>query len=217
MREIKFGITLLILSLIMITFSRDIGSITSEELALQVEKKYRSLNSFSMDFIKTIHSEIFETENEIKGKMILKNPDKFKIQTKDETIVYNGEFVWTYSVENKQVIKNLADRTENLFKPNQYLSDFQSQYVPRLEGEEKINRIGCFKLFLSPKKDDVFIKKMTIWVDKRNYLAKKLQYKDSNDNQVTLIFQHIKTNPKIKDSEFIFLPPPGVEELDLSE
>lgn len=217
MREIRLGITLLILSLVIVIFSRYIGSITSEELALQVEKKYRSLNSFSVDFVKIMRSEIFETENRVKGKMILKNPDKFKIQTKDETIVYNGKFVWTYSVENKQVIKNLADRSENLFKPNQYLSDFQSQYVPRLEGEEKIDRIGCFKLFLSPKKDDVFIKKMTIWVDKRNYLAKKLQYTDSNDNQVTLIFQHIKTNPKTKDSEFIFLTPPGVEELDLSE
>ncbi len=58
---------------------------------------------------------------------------------------------------------------------------------------------------------------MTIWVDSKKLLAKKLEYTDSNDNQVTLIFQRIKTNRKIKDSEFVFQTPLGVEELDLSE
>jgi len=217
MRKFKITVCFLILPFILVIFSGDAAGITSKELALQVEKKYHSLKSLSMDFIKIIRSEVFETESKIKGKMILKNPDKFIIQTKGETIVCDGEFVWTYSVENKQVIKNLVDRSENIFKPNQYLSNFRSEYIPRLEGEEKINRTKCFKLLLSPKKEGVFIKRMTIWVDKQNLLAKKLEYKDSNDNEVTLIFQHIKTNRKIKDSEFIFQTPPGVEELDLSE
>ena len=217
MRKLKLTFTFLILAFILVIFSRDTAGITANNLALKVEEKYRSLKSLSMDFIKITRSEIFETESKIKGKMILKNPDKFKIQTKAETIVCDGKFIWTYSVENKQVIKNLVNRSENLFWPNQHLSNFRSDYVPRLEGEEKVNRTKCFKLLLSPKKDSVFIKRMTIWVDKQNLLAKKLEYKDSNDNEVTLIFQHIKTNRKIKDSEFIFQAPPGVEELDLSE
>ncbi|MCK4225046.1 MAG: outer membrane lipoprotein carrier protein LolA [candidate division Zixibacteria bacterium] len=217
MRKLRFTLTFLILASMLVIFSQDTAGITANDLALKVEKKYRSLKNVSMDFTKIIRSDIFETENKIKGKMILKNPDKFKIRTKDQTIVCDGEFVWTYSVENKQVIKNLVDRSENLFWPNQYLSNFRSEYVPRLKGEEKVNRTKCFKLLLSPKKDDVFIKKMTIWVDKKNLLAKKLEYKDANDNEVVLIFQRIKTNRKIKDSEFIFQTPPGVEELDLSE
>ena len=217
MRKLRFTLTFLILASMLVIFSQDTAGITANDLALKVEKKYRSLKNVSMDFTKIIRSDIFETENKIKGKMILKNPDKFKIRTKDQTIVCDGEFVWTYSVENKQVIKNLVDRSENLFLPNQYLSNFRSEYVPQLKGEEKVNRTKCFKLLLSPKKDDVFIKKMTIWVDKKNLLTKKLEYKDSNDNEVTLIFQRIKTNRKIKDSEFIFQTPPGVEELDLSE
>lgn len=217
MSKLRLSLSLLILPFIVLIFSRDTAGITANNLALKVEKKYRSLKSLSMDFIKIVRSEIFETENRIKGKMILKNPDKFKIRTKDETIVCDGEFVWSYSVENKQVIKNRLDRSKNLFTPNQYLSNFRSEYIPRLEGEEKVNRTKCFKLILSPKKEDVFIKSMTVWVDKKNHLARKLKYKDANDNEVVLIFQHIKTNRKIRDSEFIFQTPPGVEELDLTE
>jgi chaperone LolA len=217
MKKFKLTLSFLFLTFIVVAFYRDVTGITANDLALQVEKKYHSLKSLSMDFVKITHSEIFETESKIKGKMILKNPDKFIIQTKDETIVCDGEFVWNYSVENKQVIKNLVAQSQNLFKPNQYLSNFRSEYVPRLKGEEKIDRTECFRLLLSPKKDDVFIKRMIIWVDKKNLLVRKLEYKDSNDNEVVLIFQRIKTNRKIKDSEFLFRAPAGVEELDLSE
>ena len=217
MRRLILAAAFLIVSLVIVTCVRGAAAVSSDELARQVEERYRSLKSLSMDFVKTTRSEIFETESKIKGKMLLKNPDKFKIDTKDETIVCDGEFVWSYSVENRQVIKNLADRSENLFKPNQYLANFRSEYVPRLTGEEKVDRTRCFKLLLSPKEEDLFIKKMTIWVDSKKLLAKKLEYTDSNDNQVTLIFQRIKTNRKIKDSEFVFQTPPGVEELDLSE
>jgi len=217
MKKLKIALTFLIAFITLYSFREDASGITADELSGQVEKKYRSLSDLTLDFTKTTRSEIFETQSKTQGKMLMKNPDKFKIQTKEETIMCDGKFVWTYSVENQQVVKNLLDRSESTFKPNQYLSDFRDEYVPRLEGEEKIDQTSCFKLLLSPKKDDVFIKKMTIWVDKKSLIAQKLEYKDTNDNFVTLIFSHIKTNRKIKDSEFVFLTPPGVEELDLSE
>ncbi|NIM98960.1 MAG: DUF2092 domain-containing protein [candidate division Zixibacteria bacterium] len=217
MRTLRIVLLLCILRVALAASSTPAQAVTSDQLASQVEEKYRSLKTLSMDFIKITRSDIFETETEIEGKMIFKNPAKFRIETNQETVVCDGEFVWTYSVENQQVIKNLVDRSESLFRPNQYLSDFRSGYVPRLEGEEKLDRTSCFRLLLSSKEEDAFIRRMTIWVDKKDHLARRLQYEDSNDNQVTLIFRHIKTNPKLKDSEFVFQTPPGVEELDLSE
>ena len=218
MRRIVLATALFLVAFFVVDTSvRSAAADNSDELAKQVEEKYRSLSSLSMDFVKITRSDIFETESKSKGKMLLKNPDKFKIETKDEIIVCDGQFVWSYSVENQQVIKNLAGRSEQVFKPNQYLADFRSGYVPRLTGEEKIDGTRCFVLSLSAKDEEVFIKKMTIWVDEKKLLATKLEYTDSNDNQVTLIFQRIKTNRKIKDSEFVFQTPAGVEELDLSE
>jgi outer membrane lipoprotein-sorting protein len=58
---------------------------------------------------------------------------------------------------------------------------------------------------------------MTVWVDQKSLLAQRLIYQDLNGNQVTLTFQHIKPNRKIKDSEFVYQVPPGVEEVDLSQ
>jgi len=202
---------------IILASSRNLFGITADELALQVEKKYRLLSDLSMNFTKVTSSEIFETPSKVQGKMILKNPDKFKIETKEETITCDGKFIWTYTVGNQQVVKNLVDRSEDLFKPNQVLSDFRSDYTPSLVGEEKVNETKCFKLLLTSKKEDVFIKKMTVWVDQQNLLARRLEYRDSQDNDIIMDFRNIKTNRKIKDSEFVFQTPPGVEELDLSK
>ncbi len=205
------------LLLVVLTLNRSAAGITADELALQVEKEYRSLSDLSMDFTKVTRSEIFETPDKVQGKMILKNPDKFKIETKEETIVCDGKFVWTYSVENQQVVKNSVAKSEGMFKPNQYLSNFHTDYTAALEGEEKVDQTQCFKLLLSSKKEDAFIKKMILWVDQKSLLAKKLEYKDAEENNIVLEFQHVKTNRKIKDPEFVFQTPPGVEELDLSE
>lgn len=189
----------------------------SEKIAAEAEEKYRSLKDLSMNFTKTLKSEIFETEKETKGEMYLKNPDKFRIETTDEIIVTDGVFLWNYSEQNEQVIKSRLDRSKNVFKPNQYLSNFREEYKAKLTGEEKIDKIKCYKLVLTPKKEDLFITKMTIWIDKKNLLAKKLEYRDSNDNQVTLVFDKIRINKGTKDSKFIFKAPEGVEELDLTE
>jgi chaperone LolA len=190
---------------------------TSEELAAKVEEKYRSFKDLSMNFAKTLKSEIFENQKETKGKMYLKNPDKFRIETKEETIVTDGKFLWTYSEENEQVIKSRLDRSKNVFKPNQYLSNFRKEYKAELTGEEKIDKTECYKLVLTPKEKDSFITKMIIWIDKKSLLVKKLEYLDSNDNQITLVFDHVKIDKGIEESKFVFKAPEGVEELDLSE
>jgi len=213
MKKLSFSLVLLMIFL----FCSGVFAITSEKLAAQVEEKYRSFKDLSMNFTKTLKSEIFETEKKTKGKMYLKNPDKFRIETKEEIIVTDGKFLWNYSEENEQVLKSRLDRSKNIFKPNQYLSNFRKEYKAKSTGEEKIDKTECHKLVLTPKEEDSFITKMTIWIDQKNLLAKKLEYQDSNDNEITLIFDKIKTNQGIKDSKFVFKAPKGVEELDLTE
>ncbi len=189
----------------------------SEKLAAEVEQKYRSLKDLSMDFTRNLKSEIFETQRETKGKMYLKNPDKFRIETKEEVIVTDGKFLWNYSEQNEQVIKSRLDKSKNIFKPNQYLSNFRKEYKTELGDGEKIDKIECYKLVLTPKEEDLFITKMTIWIDKKSLLARKLEYRDSNDNQITLLLDKIKINKGLKDSKFVFKASEGVEEIDLTE
>ncbi len=216
---------LLFLGFVLVLFFHSFSStITSEEIAQKIEKKYNSLEDVSMEFVQMIYSSVFSDTQEVVGKMYLKNPDKFRIETKKEVITTDGETLWVFSENNKQVTKSKIDKSKKIFKPNQYLYNFRENYKPELTGEEKIKKAWCYRLSLSPKKveekekdeDNLFIKRLILWVDKKSFLVKKLEYQDINDNQVSFIFSRIKTDSKIKDSEFIFKPPMGIEVVDLT-
>jgi outer membrane lipoprotein-sorting protein len=200
-------------------------ALTSEQLAQKIEANYRSFEDISMEFVQLIESPVFSDTQKVWGKMYLKNPDRFKIQTEGEVITTDGETLWVFSQKNKQVRKSLIDKSKRIFKPNQYLYNFRENYSPELSKERKIENTWFYVLTLSPRKnqgeegekDQLFINDLTLWVDKKNFLVRKLKYQDLNDNLVSFIFSKIKTNSKIKDSEFIFNTPKGIEIVDLTE
>jgi outer membrane lipoprotein carrier protein len=192
-------------------------SFTSDELASKIEKKYKSLKDVSMKFTQTTKSEIFSTDKEIHGKMYLKNPDKFRIDSPSQSIVTDGELLWLFSEKNKQVTIHRQKESKNIFKPNEYLYNFRADYNPELEKDEKVGKRFYHKLVLTPRKENLFITRLTLWVDQNTFLVKKLEYQDINDNWVSFLFDNIKINSNLKDSRFVYTPPKGVEVVDLTE
>ncbi len=191
--------------------------LTSEELASKIEEKYNSLKTLSISFQEEIKSEDFSTVRKFKGKMYLKNPNKFRIEIPSQVIVSNGEYIWVYSRENRQVTKNRTDRIKDLFRPNDYLFNFRKNYNYNLQGERKIAGINCYKMVYTSKTDGEFFTRITVFFDKVTLLAQRIEYQDLNDNLTTLNIREIKPDLEISDSRFVFNPPAGVELVDLTE
>jgi chaperone LolA len=188
-----------------------------EDLVDQLDEKYSSFEDIKMEFTQSISSNVFESKRHFQGQIYVKNPDKFRIETPQQTIVANGEYIWVYSEENKQVTKNRYDPSSGILLPYRYLNSFKDDYKARTDKEELVRKRWCHKLILTPKDENSFVTKMIIWVDKETLLTLKLEYWDLNDNEVAFFFKNIRIDSKIDDSEFIFKIPPGIELLDLSE
>jgi outer membrane lipoprotein carrier protein len=187
-----------------------------EDLVDQLNTKYSSFEDIKMDFTQSISSSVFENKREFKGKLYIKNPDKFRVETPLQSIVTNGQSIWVYSEENKQVTKNRLDPKGGILLPYRYLSSFRDEYKARLDQDEQIKDNLCYKLILTPKDENSFISKMIVWIDKDSLLTLKLRYWDLSDNEVTFLFENIKINSQIDNSKFVFEIPPGIEFLDLS-
>lgn len=191
--------------------------LTSEELALKIEEKYNSLKTLSIIFQQEIKSEDFSTRRKFKGKMFLKNPNKFRIEIPSQVVVSDGENIWVYSKENKQVTKNRLDKSRDLFRPNDHLFNFRKNYHYALEGEEKVGGKNCYKMVYTSKTEGEFFTRITVFFEKETLLAQRIEYQDLNDNYTTLSFKQIKPDVDISNSKFVFNPPAGVELVDLSE
>jgi chaperone LolA len=213
-RKMKTIIFNLLLSLFFVSLS---SGITSEELALKIEGRYDSLKTLSVSFQELIKSQDFTTLRKFKGKMYLKNPNKFRIELPSQVVVSDGEYIWVYSKENKQVTKNRVDKSKDLFRPNDYLFNFRKNYNYELKGEENISKKSCYKMIYTSKTEDEFFKKITVFFERESLLAQKIEYLDQNDNYTTLSFNVVKPDVVISDSKFVFNPLPGVELVDLTE
>lgn len=220
MKKIKMrrGTKTIIFSLLLSLFFVSLSSgITSEELALKIEGRYDSLKTLSVSFQELIKSQDFTTLRKFKGKMYLKNPNKFRIELPSQVVVSDGEFIWVYSKENKQVTKNRVDKSKDLFRPNDYLFNFRKNYNYELTGEQKIGDKICYKMVYTSKTEEEFFKKITVFFERETLLAQRIEYLDQNDNYTTLSFKEVKPDVVISDSRFIYNPPPGVELVDLTE
>ncbi|MGB2697142.1 MAG: outer membrane lipoprotein carrier protein LolA [Candidatus Zixiibacteriota bacterium] len=207
---------LLVLTIFLLLVSKAFP-LTSDELSAKIEKRYKSFKYISISFIQTTKSEIFSTEKKTRGKMYLKNPDKFRIDNPSQSIVTDGKLLWLFSEKNKQVTIHKLKQSKKIFKPHDYIYNFRDNYKPQLGEDERVEKRSCFKLILTPKKEELFVTKMTLWIDKKNLLVRKLEYQDMNDNWVSLVFNRIKINSDLEDSQFVFTPPEGTEVVDLTE
>ena len=213
-RKTKTIIFSLLLSLFFVSLS---SGITSEELALKIEGRYDSLKTLSVSFQELIKSQDFTTLRKFKGKMYLKNPNKFRIELPSQVVVSDGEYIWVYSKENRQVTKNRVDKSREFFRPNDYLFNFRKNYNYELRGEESIGKKSCYKMVYTSKTEEEFFKKITVFFERESLLAQKIEYLDQNDNYTTLSFSVVKPDVVISDSKFVFNPLPGVELVDLTE
>ena len=218
MKRINFSLLFLIYFILpVLIHSAQSPDPASEKLALRIEEKYNSLKTLYASFGQETKSPDFSTTRKFKGKMYLKNPNKFRIELSSQIAVSDGKYIWIYSEENQQVTKNLVEKSSKFFRPNEYLFDFRENYNYRLEGEEKIEKSVCYKMVYTSKNKDEFFEKIIVFFEKETLLARRIEYLDQNDNYTTLSFQDIKVDLKLSDSRFVFKPPKGVELVDLTE
>ncbi|MDZ7261351.1 MAG: outer membrane lipoprotein carrier protein LolA [candidate division KSB1 bacterium] len=192
-----------------------LAGITAKEIVDKVKQKYESLQTLAAEFEQIFQWKLAGETQTLEGKICLAQKDKYRIETQDQTIVTDGQTVWTYSKVNRQVIiDHLAKSQENPL-PRDMLFQYSKDYEPKLLGEEKLNNQDCYVLQLSSKTEDRYIREMKVWVEKDTWIVRKIEHADINENLNTYIIKKIDLNPKLDDAIFTFEIPKGMEVVDL--
>lgn len=147
------------------------------------------------------------------GKLDMQDLIKFRLLTDEQTIVSDGESIWTYSQFTKQVLINKIDKSGGTILPGDFLSDYPSDYRAKLLEEDKFE--GEYLVELKPNVNGGFVTAIRIWVDGEDYLVRSIEYIDINQNITLWDITEINLNPKFDDSHFKFESPPGAETVDL--
>jgi len=156
-----------------------------------------------------------QIEQNFAGTLTMKKPNKYRVESEQQTYVTDGATVWAYSPANKQVLIDHYKEDQNTLSPDQFLLHLPANYYATLLGRERSGDARLVTLKLVPKDDQSFVKSVKVTIDEGSWIVRKVEIVDVNDTEKTYTVQDVKVNTHVKDSLFTFTPPPGTEVVDL--
>ena len=191
------------------------GDEKSDKLIQNIKNKYDKLKTFKADFVQTAYWKLADNYHEQSGSIWLKGKDKFKIETKDQSIIANGTTIWTFSAFNNQVIIEKMTKSGDIKLPGDIFLTYSEQYESKYAGEEVIDNDNCHVIDLTGKTDDLFIKTIKIWISMKSGMPVKIEQLDLNGNKNTFILTNMVLDDPVPDDFFDFKPPESAEVIDM--
>ena len=205
------------LSLSYILTASPIHAITGQEVVEKVHTKFEKLSTLSARFEKTFEWKLAKEVHKSKGKLYIKKPDRFRIETESWVMCSDGVSVWTYSEANEQVLISDASESKEALTPQAFLFQYTEGYQAEYEREEKVGKRTCYVVKLTPKEQATFVTEMTVWVNKKNGLTQKVTYTDINGNVTIYQLSLVQIDKQLDDALFRFDAPEGIEVIDMRE
>lgn len=185
-----------------------------EDVLSKVQKKYETVHDASVNFTQHVRFGVMNTEQSFTGRFLMKKGGMYRIEGEEQTIVTDGHSVWTYSRDNHQVVVDVYRDDPKSFSPDKVLVNVPKNYYATLLPDEE-NKDDTAVLKLTPKDEKSQIKWMKVWINRADWLMRKIQLQDISDNLTTYTLSDIRLNTNLQDSVFRFSPPAGVEVIDL--
>ena len=186
-----------------------------QEILENVRKKYDSIRDAELRFTQRTRFPQSTLEQRAKGTLYLKKEHKYRIETDDQTVVTDGETVWSYSVPNRQVLIDRFKPSDRSFSPERILGGATDDYAANVLGREKSGNTECIVLKLIPRGEGSLMTSLRLWVDPSEWLVRMAELTDVNGKVTTYTVSDIKLNPGLSDSRFVLQIPEGAEVVDM--
>lgn len=207
------------MSVVVLAFGLTGGALAQQldvrDVTEKIQRRYETIEDATARFSQQVKFGYSKIEQNFSGTLVMKKPNRYRIESEHQTLVTDGTTVWSYSPMNKQVIVDRYKENQNSLSPEHFLLNLPSNYYSSILGKESAEGSSLVVLRLLPKDDQSFVKSMKVWVEEGTWVVRKVELVDVNDTQTIYTVQDIKLNTNVKESAFVFSPPSGTEIVDL--
>ncbi len=199
----------------------DVPGIDGREVIRRQQQRYEKLTNISARFTKSHYWKLVDQKTQLSGNLYVEKPNRFRFETRVQTVVSDGESAWNYTPENEQVLLSGYDRAkgdrsyEKLLFDLFLLGGYEDRYDPRLAGEERVDGRRCYRVELTARQEESYISRVRLWVDRKLWLVRRAEYLNLNEDVTTYDISRLKVDGKLKPDLFTFVPPDGIEVIDL--
>lgn len=207
------------MSVVVLAFGLTAGALAQQldvrDVTEKIQRRYETIEDATARFSQQVKFGYSKIEQNFSGTLVMKKPNRYRIESEHQTLVTDGTTVWSYSPMNKQVIVDRYKENQNSLSPEHFLLNLPSNYYSSILGKESAEGSSLVVLRLLPKDDQSFVKSMKVWVEEGTWVVRKVELVDVNDTQTVYTVQDVKLNTNVKESAFVFSPPSGTEIVDL--
>ncbi len=191
------------------------------EVIRRLQERFDRMNSLSARFERQHYWKLVDQKQATRGRLYVQKPDRFRFETPIQTVVTDGQTAWNYSSVNEQVVVSSYETVQDDRSYEKLLFDlillggYSARYSARYVGEERVDRKACHLVELTARQEESYVSHIRLWVDKKLWLVRQVEYRNIHDDITTHIFSDLKVNKKVKEGVFTFQSPEGVEVVDL--
>ena len=188
-----------------------------ESVVDKVQKKYEQISDFHADFSQEAEVKALNKVQKAQGEVWFKKPGKMRWNyhaPAEDEIVSDGNTLWYYSQEEKQVIESPLSKVSDTETTSTLLSGLgkiKELFDVSFAKAEGLDGAGSYLLDLKPKTEEEGYNKVTIAVDKNTMLVNTMYLYDPYGNLTTVNLTDISVDKGVPDSLFVFNAPDGVE------
>lgn len=170
----------------------------------KVQQKYEAFNSVGMDFSLII--KVPEMGEEVqKGKMLQKG-ENYRLEMKDQLVLYNGQTMWLYlKALNEVQIMDAEEGAEGMLSPKDLLKIYeQKDFVYALTNRVKKNGKWVQQIEFKPLKEEVDYSKLRVSVEHQSNEVVQIEAFGKDGTRYTLVINELTPNVSIADASFKF-------------
>ena len=177
---------------------------------------HREAEDLSLKFTAQVYNAALDKHDSYQGRLLLKGADKFRLEIPGGTFVSDGTTYWEYHPQTKQAIRKAAADGEGAIAPGAVLLRFLDSDPLSAAGVREDGK-AWIELHLDPSRAMKNLDSLTVLLDKETYALHRISSRDVSGDEARYTVVSIKRNAGLKDKEFAFAPPKGVEVVDMRE
>jgi Outer membrane lipoprotein-sorting protein len=189
-------------------------ALTADQILDKSKAWFKSGKAWSLSF----KAQLFQSDSpEIRtqsGSLVVTEGDKFKLDLSGIKFYSDGESLWQWNVEQKQVLIKAVEDLSSSLHPSELL--FKYLNCKALEmGEAEFSKQKLWTLKLDPAKYAGQFTRMDVWLSQKDFSPVRLYTEDPAGNASWYNITDLKVVKDVSNDDFKYKPVPGVDEIDM--
>lgn len=206
------SLTCLFLFIGLAFYSGEVVAMT-QTILTEIQNRYEKTNDFEANFAQEYIGKVMRQSQKGEGKVYFKKKGmmRWDYTTPNQKIISDGQTLWFYQPEEKQV---LISQTDRMIKEFGFLvgeGDLRRDFKVLTISESPSPKEDQIVVEIAPKESHPAVSKLSLTVDKKTYFVIQVDVFDGLGNVTRTRFIDIKTNTNLSGAIFKFAVPPGTE------